>query len=139
MERTITEDERDRVQGVSRMRAVSDRIKHLLSIPVIRGHHSPATDILDCLDQAPHASIQCFNSPYGSGEIPRMSHHISIRKIEDNSLSLPRMQPRHSRLSDLIGTHLRLQIIGRYFGTRDQETVFPSKRRFYTTVEKIRH
>ena len=102
------------------MRAVSDRIKHLFSIPVIRGHHSPTTDILDGIDKAPHTGIKCFNSPHCGGEIPRMPHHISVREVEDDSLSLPCTQTRYNRLSNLVGTHLRLQIIGRHFGRRNE-------------------
>src|SRR5205807_39149 len=83
--------------------------------------------------------IKRLDSLYCGGEIPRMPYHISVREVEDDSLRLPCTQTRYNRLSNLVGTHLRLQIIGRHFGRRDQQTVFPGKGCFHTPVEEICH
>src|SRR5215475_582187 len=139
MERVITEDKWQRVQGMGCVRSVGNRINHLLRIAVICSDDSPAAEVLHRLDQASHTGIKRLNSPYGGGEIPRMPHHISVGEIEDDSLHLPCTQTRYSRLSNLVSTHLRLQIVGRYFWRRDQQTVFSSKWRFHTSVKEIRH
>src|SRR5574341_1880844 len=108
MERAITQDEWHGIQGMGRMWAIYGRIKHLLSIPMISRDRRPATEVLDRLDQTPYTGIERLNSPHGGREIPRMSHHVSVRKVEDDRLSLMRTQTGHSRLRDLVGAHLRL-------------------------------
>jgi hypothetical protein len=52
---------------------------------------------------------------------------------------LPRTQTRYSRLGNLVGTHLRLQIVGRHFWGGDQQTIFSCIRRFHPPVKEIRH
>ena len=50
MERVITEDKWDRVEGMGRVWSVGDRINHLLRIAVIRRDDSPAAEVLHRLD-----------------------------------------------------------------------------------------
>src|SRR5436309_2342151 len=119
MERVITEDKWHRVSGMGRVWSAGDRINHLLRIAVIRRDDSPAAEVLHRLNQASHTGIKRLNSSYGGGEIPRMPHHISVSEIEDDRLRLPRTQTRHSRFSNLVGTHLRLQIVGCHFWRGD--------------------
>src|SRR5262245_52363311 len=108
MERAITQDEWHGIQGMRRMGAICGRIKHLLRIPMICGDRRPAAEVLDCLDQTPDTGIERLNSPHCGREIPRMPHHVSVRKVEDDRFSLTCSQTGHSRLCDFVRAHLWL-------------------------------
>src|SRR5207245_10759927 len=107
-ERAVNQDKWYGIQGVGRMRAVGHRIKHLLSIPMISGDHSPAAEVLHCLDKASYAGIKRLYRPYCGGGISCMPHHVSVREVENDSIGLPCTQTRRRRLRDLVWAHLRL-------------------------------
>ena len=89
-------------------------IDQLLCISVICTDKHLAVHLADRLHCSSHAYIYCLDCLNRCLLYTGMTHHIRIRKVDDDHIILSRLDRLYQLIADLIGTHFRLQVIGGY-------------------------
>ena len=68
-----------------------------------------------------------------------VSNHVGVGIIDQDEIISTIVDGTDEAVRQFMGRHLRLEVVGRYLGGRDQNAVFSLKRRFLATVEEECH
>ena len=83
-------------------------VAHLLTITVIGGDQTLATCGEQCRFDSDQTLIEGFDRRHGGVKPTGMAHHVTVSKIDNDKVVGTRLDGRDQRISDLVGTHLRL-------------------------------
>ena len=70
-----------------------------------------------------HAGVHGLHGLHSSLEHAGVTHHVAVGVVEDEGIVLAGLDSLHHLVGDLIGAHLRLQIVGGHSGGLDQNAV----------------
>ena len=87
-------------------------IFRMVCISVIGNHHNLVSVRFGSLNHIVYTCINSLHSLNDSILYSRMSNHVAIGKVQADKVELLLVQLSHQGILHLIGTHLRLQIIG---------------------------
>ena len=128
-------DKRNGVQRVSRIRC-SIWVDGIVGIAMIGNDDSLVACSLGSLDDFTYTVV---NSPYRFGNCivdTCMANHITIGEVDNDEVVFVFLDGSNEFVFDLIGTHLRLQVVGSHLRTRYQDAVLTLEWFLTSTVEE---
>ena len=68
-----------------------------------------------------------------------MPHHITVGEVHHDEIVFGLVDSSHELILHLVGTHLRLQVVGSHLRTWNQDTILTLVRSLTTTIEEEGH
>ena len=98
-------------------------VDHLLGVAVVGGDQSDAAGLRHRRDDAADAGVDGLDGLDRGVEDARVPDHVAVGEVEDDHVVLARRDALLELVGDLEGAHLRLQVVGRDLGRRDEAAV----------------
>ena len=90
-------------------------------------------------DDVFHTSVHGLDGFLDGTVHSRVAHHVSVGKVHYDKVVFVLLYRSHELVFDAISAHLRLQIVGRHFGRRDENAVLTLIGSLTATVEEECH
>ena len=109
------------------MRLPAAMINELFNIAMIGGNQALATCCIKGFPNAPQAMVYGFHGLDRSVKDAGVTDHIPVRVVADDQPIVPGLDGGHQGIRDLMGAHLRLEVIGCHPGRGNQFALFQGK------------
>ena len=116
-------NERHGVGGVSGERGNAVCVEHLVNVAVVGGDQALTAHLEDRVNDLAYAVVGRFDRLDGCLEHAGMADHVAVCKVQDDNVVLAGQDALDALLGDSRLAHLRLKVIGRDLGRRNQSTV----------------
>src|SRR6516162_2931337 len=111
-------------------------VDHVVRVAVICGQKNSVSVFKGCRYYFFHAAVHSLNGPDAGLPDPGMANHVRVGVVQTDEICRLIFDFSKDGLSHFQGTHFWFQVIGSYFGGRDQNPFFPAKWKFPAAGEE---
>src|SRR5690606_38677064 len=133
------QDARDRMRGVVRMRPARIVVHHLVRVAVVRRDQRRAAHFPHRLHHLADALVHRLHGFHRRLKDSCVAHHVAVGEVDHHQTVLAALNPLDRLFGHLKGAHLRLEIVRRHLGRRDELAVLAGVRLLVPAVEKVGH